>query len=129
MDSLKLSRTELDHVPALDAPVQSRLLDTAVLRRLQYYPRALAAVQYALGHPFETVRLSDIACAAGMNASAFSRYFAARIGLPFSAVLRVLRVERAISELHRADCSVAFLAQCSGYRSAESFCRAFKAGS
>jgi AraC-like DNA-binding protein len=106
--------------------IQSRLLGNAVLCRLAYYPRAGVAVEYVLGHLSTTIRLHDIACAAGMNTSAFSRYFAERIGLPFSVVVRVLRIERAILELEKSDCSVSFLAQYAGYGSAESFTRAFK---
>jgi AraC-like DNA-binding protein len=111
----------------LTGEVRSRLIDDDVLQRLSYYPRAQAAVRHACGRLPEAICLADIASAAGMNPSAFSRYFADKVGMSLFAFLRTLRVELALRELERRDLSLSFLADCAGYRNAATFSRAFKA--
>lgn len=63
---------------------------------------------------------------AGMAPCSFSRYFAEKIGLPFSLALKVLRIERALHELENGDCSIELLASGCGYQSGCTFTRAFK---
>lgn len=107
-------------------PIRSRLISDVVLRRLAYYPRAALAVRYAFDRIPEPVYLHEIARAAGMNPSAFSRYFAEKIGVSFFCILRMLRVERALQTLEKSDSSLVLLAERAGYKNACTFARAFK---
>lgn len=105
----------------------SSLLKKSTLERLANHPRATRALRYACEHLPEVVKLNRVAASVGMTSPAFSRYFAEEIGLEFSGALKILRIERALRELERHDCAIERLAYCSGYRSACSFTRAFKA--
>jgi transcriptional regulator GlxA family with amidase domain len=105
---------------------RSRFLNEKMLKRLHYYPRALEVVLYAQSLLPETVRLEDVAMRCGMRPACFSRFFTEKIGITFSATLKILRIERAVEALERQDCSIEVLATASGYGSGCSFARAFK---
>jgi AraC-like DNA-binding protein len=94
--------------------------------RIAYFPAAKRAMHYAEARLGGTVRLADAAAAAGMNASAFSRYFTLKVGIPFSHALRALRIERAVDRLYRSDVSISTLSEIAGYSSPNAFARAFK---
>jgi transcriptional regulator GlxA family with amidase domain len=104
----------------------SNLLDKQVLKRLAYYARAADALAYACERLPEVMRLDHVAAHVNMTSPAFSRYFAEKIGLTFSEAFKTLRIERALRELERHDCSIEALAYRSGYHSGCSFTRAFK---
>lgn len=106
---------------------QSRLLPEDVIRRLCYYRRAADAVEFARTHLDGPVRLEEVASNAGMTTSAFSRYFAAKIGMTYSNVVKILRIERALGELETQDAAISDLAEQTGYQSCCTFSRAFKA--
>lgn len=106
---------------------QSRLLPKDVIRRLSYYRRAANAVEFARTRLDGPVRLDDVAAQAGMSTSAFSRYFASKIGMTYSNVLKILRIEHALGELETQDAPISDLAEQIGYQSCCTFSRAFKA--
>jgi AraC-like DNA-binding protein len=114
-------------LPALDgAPFESRFVDGRTLRLLARHPRAAAAVRYACCHLDEPIRLEHIGALTGMNPCAFSRYFADAIEVSFFALVRIIRIERAIEILQRRDCSIADVAELTGYGNSWTFTRAFK---
>jgi AraC family transcriptional regulator len=104
----------------------SRLLDDALRRRLAYFPRTARALAYACEHFPGNVSLGMVATHVGMSSAAFSRYFAEKIGITFTAAVRILRIERALAELEESECSIEGLACRNGYRSGPAFTRAFK---
>jgi AraC-like DNA-binding protein len=61
-----------------------------------------------------------------MNACAFSRYFTAKVGISFTALLRAMRIERALAQLEAQDRPIGDLAEENGYQSGCTFARAFK---
>lgn len=107
-------------------PFHSRLLSAEVKRRLQYYPRALDTARYVQAHLEEPIRLEDVARNAGLVPCAFSRYFAEKTGITYSALLKLLRIERAIEILEARDESLTVLAGQIGFSSYCAFARAFK---
>jgi transcriptional regulator GlxA family with amidase domain len=110
----------------VDHTFRSRLLAADVQRRLTYHRRTLAAALYVRANLAETIRLDDVAEVAGMTPSAFSRYFAEKVGMTLSTVIKTLRIERALEELERRDSPIATLAEKTGYQSCCTFSRAFK---
>ena len=105
---------------------RSRLLPQDVQRRLAYYPRTLAAVQYVMENLSRPIRLDDVAARAGMTSCAFSRYFAEKTSITFSSLVKVLRIEYAVGELERSDYAISELAERSGYQTCCSFSKVFK---
>lgn len=105
---------------------QSRLLPDAVQRRLAYFPRALEAALYVRRNIGDPIRLEDVAGHAGMTPCAFSRYFAEKVGITFSSLLKVLRIEHALEQLESRDGAIGDLAEVAGYQSGCTFSRAFK---
>lgn len=104
----------------------SRLLPEDVLRRLRYYPRALEAACYVRRHIGKPIRLEAVAELAGMTPCAFSRYFAEKVGITFSALVKLLRIEDAVYQLELRDGAISNLATRIGYQSCCTFSRAFK---
>ncbi len=115
-----------DGQPISNSLPGSRFLAEAALKRLHYYPRALQAVLHAHAALPETVRLEDVAAHVGMAPASFSRFFTEKIGLPFTAVMKALRIELAVTQMESRFCSVEVLANASGYVSSCAFTRAFK---
>ena len=105
---------------------RSRLLPDEVRRRLAYYPRALDAANYVRANIGKQIRLDDVAERAGMTPCAFSRYFAEKVGVTFSSLVKVLRIEHALDELEVRDGAISDLAEQIGYQSCCTFSRAFK---
>ena len=104
----------------------SRLLDEDVQRRILYYPRALGAAQYVREHMGEPVRLETVAALAGLTPCAFSRYFAEKVGITFSTLVKTLRIEHAVDQLEARSGAISALALQTGYQSCCTFSRAFK---
>ena len=117
---------DIPYGPAELADFRSRLLPEDVRRRLAYYPRALDAAQYVRENLSGPVRLEDVAERAGLTPCAFSRYFAEKVGITFSTLVKALRIERALDELDTRDGAIAHLAEKTGYQSGCTFSRAFK---
>ena len=105
---------------------RSRLLADDVQRRIQYYPRTLATAEYVRDHIGEPIRLDTVAAIAGMTTCAFSRYFAEKVGITFSTLVKTLRIEHALSQLESRDGAISALATLTGYQSCCTFSRAFK---
>ena len=104
----------------------SRLLSEDVQRRILYYPRTLAAANYVRENIGKTIRLERAAALAGMTSCAFSRYFAEKIGITFSTLVKTLRIELALTHLESRDGAISALATQTGYQSCCTFSRAFK---
>lgn len=123
-----LSSRVFDALSATDQHIvlHSRYLAPIVLKRLHHYPRAFDAVLYACDMLPEMARLSEIAARSGVNPVSFSRFFGEKIGMTFSAVMKVLRIELAVRALEKGECAIEILACLSGYGSACSFTRAFR---
>jgi transcriptional regulator GlxA family with amidase domain len=117
---------DIPYGPVELADFRSRLLSDDVRRRLAYYPRALAAAQYVRENLNRSIRLEDVAERAGLTPCAFSRYFADKVGITFSSLVKVLRIERALDELESCDGAISSLAERTGYQSGCTFSRAFK---
>jgi transcriptional regulator GlxA family with amidase domain len=107
-------------------PFFSRLLSEDVRRRIAYYPRALSAARYVEAHIGQPIRLETVASLAGMTPCAFSRYFAEKVGITFSTLVKTLRIERAVGQLEMRAGAISALATQTGYQSCCTFSRAFK---
>ena len=110
----------------LETTFRSRLLSEDVQRRILYYPRTLAAANYVRENIGGTIRLQSAAGLAGMTPCAFSRYFAEKVGITFSTLVKTLRIEHALSHLEERDGAISALAAKTGYQSCCTFSRAFK---
>lgn len=108
------------------AAFRSRLLAEDVQRRILYYPRTLAAAKYVQENIGGSIRLERAAALAGMTPCAFSRYFAEKIGITFSTLVKTLRIEHALGHLESRDGAISALAAQTGYQSCCTFSRAFK---
>jgi transcriptional regulator GlxA family with amidase domain len=104
----------------------SRLLGEDVQRRIIYFPRALTAAQYVREHIGESIRLETVADLAGLTPCAFSRYFAEKVGITFSTLVKTLRIEHAVDQLEARSGAISALATQAGYQSCCTFSRAFK---
>jgi transcriptional regulator GlxA family with amidase domain len=107
-------------------PFSSRLLTDEVKRRILYYPRALAAAVYVRQHIGDPIRLETVAALAGLTPCAFSRYFAEKVGITFSTLVKTLRIEHAVDQLETRSGAISALATQTGYQSCCTFSRAFK---
>ena len=117
---------DIPYGPSELAAFRSRLLPDEVRRRLAYYPRAREAAQYVRDNLSRPIRLEDVAERAGLTPCAFSRYFAEKVGITFSSLLKILRIEHALEELEVCDGAISRLAEKTGYQSGCTFSRAFK---
>jgi AraC-like DNA-binding protein len=117
---------EVARVVEMPQAFHSRLLSSDIERRILYYPRALAAAMYVREHLGEPIRLETVAAIAGLTPCAFSRYFAEKIGMTFSTLVKTLRVEHALCHLEARDGAISALAAQAGYQSSCTFSRAFK---
>lgn len=104
----------------------SRLLGQQTLKRLSYYPRIMEAVQRARERLPRATNLREVAALAGMTPTSFSRYYSGKIGTSFSATMKRLRIELAMTALECGDCSIEEIAFRSGYHSGCALARAFR---
>lgn len=103
-----------------------RFLSEDVQYRICYYPRAQAATSYILANLHEELSLVAIAERVGMSPTAFSRYFAKKVGITVSSLIRTLRIEAALERMQSGNLFVTQLAWWAGYRDHSTFSRAFK---
>jgi transcriptional regulator GlxA family with amidase domain len=108
------------------AGITSRLLPPEILARIHYYPPALRAVHFLNSRLSENIRLEDVARAAGMERCAFSRFFSERIGITYSDLTRILRVERALAAFESQDVSIGEVAAMVGIANGATFIRTFR---
>lgn len=92
-----------------------------------YYPRLTRVCEYVLRNLHGTVTLPDAARVACLEKTYFSSYFHKKVGISFTAWLRLVRVGRAIRILQCQDITVFELAQQVGFRSVRTFERCFRA--
>jgi AraC-like DNA-binding protein len=85
-----------------------------------------AAVEYVQQHYAEPLPLENVAHVAGFAPTHFSRLFQRREGMTFADYVRTLRLERAKQLLTSTELDVTRVADLSGFRSAQYFCRAFR---
>ncbi len=85
----------------------------------------LRAQDFATAHHHEPITVSDMADAAGLSRSHFTRAFTATFGVTPAAFLQTRRLERAASLLRRTDHSVARVCAEVGFTSVGSFTTAF----
>lgn len=92
---------------------------------------ARAAIDTGLTYIFDNlhgeVRLVTAARLACMSQSTFSKYFKAATGMPFSAMVKSLRISHARHLLDTTDATVAQVVSASGYRNTANFNRQFLA--
>ncbi len=107
-------------------PFETPLIKQDVWLRLQFHDRTVRLLDYLAGRHEKPVTLGRAASAAGMERTAFSRFFRQRIGLRFSEFLRAYRVALAIREMEHHDRSVSEVAHGLGYHCVETFERDFR---
>jgi AraC-like DNA-binding protein len=83
------------------------------------------AMRYVQEHCAEPLRLADAARAAGFAPKYFSRLFRQRQGMTFARHLARVRLERAKELLSGTELSVTRVAELTGYRFPQYFCRVF----
>jgi len=96
------------------------VLDVHAQRRIN------RAYQYVMANLSKTITLEGASAAAGMNSSAFSRYFALTMGKPFNRFVNELRIGRVCRDLMATDRSISELAFENGYESLSNFNRRFR---
>jgi AraC-like DNA-binding protein len=84
------------------------------------------AVEYIHQHYTEPLRLGQVARVAGFAPGHFSKLFISREDMPFEQYLRALRLERAKHLLADTVLDSTRIAELSGFRSAQYFCRVFR---
>jgi len=104
----------------------SRSIPGAIWRRLCYFRRTKRLVHHLRARPGEKLTLDDAASIAGMERTAFSRFFHHEIGLTFSEFQRVYRVHLAVERLLTSNISVKELASAVGFRCTSTFARNFR---
>ena len=90
-----------------------------------YYPRLTRVREFVLHHYREPLTLAEVARVAGMERTAFSRYFHRRAGVCYRDWLAGIRVSRAKELMASRDLPLARVAHESGYGNIRTFQRAF----
>jgi AraC-like DNA-binding protein len=107
-------------------PFETPLIPEEIWRRLAFYDRTIRVVEYLEGAHTVPVTLERVAREAGMERTAFSRFFHGHVGVRFSEFLRAFRVARAIREIKNRNRSVTELAYALGFGCVETFERDFR---
>jgi transcriptional regulator GlxA family with amidase domain len=94
--------------------------------RLLQSDRACAALDVVELHLVDRVRLVDAALAVGMERTAFCRFFSATVGMPFSRVVRLLRLHIAVELVASTDAALSDIAMSVGFQDMSAFSRAFR---
>ena len=118
LDSLRHVREEIAHAAAAVRSATMAPLDST--HPVDY------AIEYVDGHLAEELSMAQVAEAAGMSYSHFSRVFKERTGEGFNRYLLRRRMERARAMLARPTVRVSEVAYAVGYRSHKHFTRAFR---
>ena len=98
----------------------------ALQQRLRYYRRTRRLVRLLRAHPEMTLTLEGAASIAGMERTAFSRFFHEKIGMTFSEFHRVYRIHLAVERMRESNVSVKELAHEVGFNCPSTFVRNFK---
>lgn len=93
---------------------------------LAYYPRLSAVAEYVRAHLTNRITLTDVSAVAGLERKYFSVYFRSKVGISFTAWVRLLRIDRAKELMESRELSILRLASASGFRDVRAFERAFK---
>jgi len=121
------ARTATEYVAAYGRAVAS-VVDTVVRPVAARRERGLShALTYIDRHFVEPISLVQVARAAGMAPASLSRLLSKSEGITFEACLRARRILRARQLLSSTGLTVSRVAEMSGWRSVQHFCRAFKA--
>ena len=91
-----------------------------------YYPPLSRAAKYALQHLHNRITLRDVASAACLGETYFSTYFHKKVGVSFTAWLRLIRVATAVRLLSKRDTPVSDVARQVGFENVRTFHRSFK---
>lgn len=95
-------------------------------KAFSYYPPLNRARAYVIQHLHDNISLSDVARAACLEKTYFSAYFRKKVGIPFTAWLRIIRIARAMQLLHENDTPVSNVSRRVGFSSVRSFERSFR---
>ena len=104
----------------------TRSIPGAIWRRLCYFRRTERLVRHLRAYPGENLTLDDAASIAGMEKTAFSRFFHREIGLTFSEFHRVYRIHLAVEHMLTSNISVKELAPAVGFKCVSTFARNFR---
>lgn len=126
MRMLRYSAVETKAEPKAEPIASSSFLSADVLRRIAYFSRADEAVRFMQERIRDRITLDDVASFVGMERTSLSRFFTEKIGLTFTELVRILKIEHAIAEMRVRDCTVAELSDQLGFVSTCTFSRAFK---
>jgi len=101
-------------------------LPESVGDRIRYFDRTSRLLRHLERHLNEPLGLERAASIAGMERTAFARFFRRYIGMTFAEFVRAYRIAVAKRELLRGDASLEQVASAVGYRSMTTFDRHFK---
>jgi AraC-like DNA-binding protein len=102
-------------------------LDRQVRERIENHARARRVYEHIVATPrWVWPSLAQAARIAGMERTAFSRWFHKTVGLRYREFLRRMRLLRAVELLHAPDASVKQVADECGFESAAAFSRFIK---
>lgn len=110
----------------LNTAAHSPLADPVIQRRISYYPRLQRVIGYLNEHLTETVRLKELASIAGMEKTAFSRFFRRTVGMASREFIEQWRISLAAERMLVSDHTLTELADDLGFASIYSFERAVK---
>jgi AraC-like DNA-binding protein len=113
-------------LPPSDTAAHSPLDNPVIQRRISYYPRLQRVIRYLNEHLTETVRLKELASIAGMEKTAFSRFFRRTVGIASREFINQWRISLAIERMLVSEHTLTELAHDSGFSSIYSFERAVK---
>lgn len=115
---------------AADRAAAPALLDRLLPRELQacvqFHRRAKAALDFGMRDPSRSVSLHEVASHVGMEKTAFCRYFKMKVGQPYGATVRTLRVHYAAELLCRSDYSIGEVTALAGFENRATFGRLFR---
>ncbi|HEV8713616.1 MAG TPA: AraC family transcriptional regulator [Candidatus Binatia bacterium] len=91
-----------------------------------YYPRLKRVKDHVQNHLRDRVALADAAGVAAYDPSYFCKWFHTHVGITFVQWMKLCRVQSACMILSGRYCSIAELADATGFQSVRTFERAFK---
>ena len=91
-----------------------------------YYPRLQRVKEHVSSHLKDGVALAEAAQIAAYDPTYFCKWFHEHVGITFVEWLTLFRVQRACQLMCKRDCSVAAVADATGFGSTRTFERAFK---
>ncbi|NBB94440.1 MAG: helix-turn-helix domain-containing protein [Planctomycetes bacterium] len=104
-----------------------RVMDTIHLQRQPPTEHVIAeALRYMADHLAEPISREDVADAAGLSPSHFSRQFTAHIGRTFTDMLNQMRIDKATGLLVRTDRPLVLIAMDCGFSDQSYFTKVFR---